>query len=414
MGEKRWSDRSSSAAPFGPPGRPLSLSGPLEEIDRWEWYAGAAGENGDLRTGLASFLATHGLAQPYPQTALSDGSRQPVDGRGVGLLLGAFACGVLAGWAGGAPSPVPDVPDAVAVAYRAGPNTDPDPTVPTDRSGEVTTGEWRTTWSDDEHALAVETVREAIARGELYQANVVGHRSARHRCRPADVARAAAGVPGAAYAGVLLGEGWAVGSASPEQLVRVEGRRVTTVPIKGTRVVAPGSDDELRASAKDRAEHIMIVDLERNDLSRIARTGSVVVERLYDVERWAGLWHAGSVVAAELLDGVSPLDVLAALAPGGSVTGAPKRAACALLADLEPVGRGPSMGAFGFLWPGGMDLGLSIRTVAVDQDRVHLWAGGGITWGSDAAQEVEEAHAKAGPVMRRLGRRSGSRLGPAR
>jgi para-aminobenzoate synthetase component 1 len=146
----------------------------------------------------------------------------------------------------------------------------------------------------------------------------------------------------------------------------------------------------------------MIVDLERNDLARLAVTGSVEVETLYDVSEWSGLWHASSTVAAELEAGVGFVDVLRAVAPGGSVTGAPKRAACALLAHLEPIGRGPAMGAFGIVRPGGMDLGLTIRTVAADADRVHLWAGGGITWGSDAADEVAEAHAKAGPVMAAL------------
>jgi para-aminobenzoate synthetase component 1 len=244
-------------------------------------------------------------------------------------------------------------------------------------------------------------VRDAIARGDVYQANVVGHRSARHRSAPADVALAVAGI-GASYAGVLTGEGWAVGCASPEQLVRVDGRRITTEPIKGTRRIAPGSLEELRASAKDRAEHVMIVDLERNDLARVAVTGSVEVESLYDVAEWAGLWQAGSTVAAELLPGVGVMDVLRAVLPGGSVTGAPKHAACTLLASLEPVGRGPAMGAFGVIRPGGLDLGLTIRTVGVDTDRVHLWAGGGITWGSDPQEEVAEADAKAGPVMRSL------------
>jgi para-aminobenzoate synthetase component 1 len=107
-------------------------------------------------------------------------------------------------------------------------------------------------------------------------------------------------------------------------------------------------------------------------------------------------------VAARTRDDVTTMDVLRALAPGGSVTGAPKRAACEVLGALEPVGRGPSMGALGLLWPGGLDLGLTIRTVGVDADAVHLWAGGGITWSSDPAAEVAEAHAKAGPVLRAL------------
>ena len=309
------------------------------------------------------------------------------------LLVGAVGCAAIGGVPAGAESPVPGVPELVAVAVEGGaaPAVGRRPVV----------GEWQDSWTPSEHASAVAAVRDAIARGDVYQANVVGHRSAPHRSAPRDLALAVAGI-GASYAGVLTGEGWAVGCASPEQLVRVDGRRVTTEPIKGTRRVAPGTREELRASAKDRAEHVMIVDLERNDLARVAVTGSVEVESLYDVSEWAGLWHAGSTVAAELLPGVGVLDVLRAVLPGGSVTGAPKWSACRVLADLEPVGRGPAMGAFGIIRPGGLDLGLTIRTVGVDEDRVHLWAGGGITWGSDPADEVAEADAKAAPVMRAL------------
>jgi para-aminobenzoate synthetase component 1 len=361
-----------------PPGHP---GGPLRELERLEWRSGDDPDGGAL---LLDFLSAHGLAGE-PGTQKGDIS--------VVLLLGAVGCAVLGGLPGGPASPVPAVPDLVAVAVRG------EATWPT--LGRPVVGEWRSSWADNEHAAAVEEVRAAIARGDVYQANVVGHRTAPHRSSPAEVAAAVAGI-GASYAGVLTGEGWAVGSASPEQLVRVDGRRITTEPIKGTRRVGPGTFDELRASEKDRAEHVMIVDLERNDLARLAVTGSVEVERLYDVSEWSGLWHASSTVAAELEAGVGFVDVLRAVAPGGSVTGAPKRAACALLAHLEPIGRGPAMGAFGIVRPGGMDLGLTIRTVAADADRVHLWAGGGITWGSDAADEVAEAHAKAGPVMAAL------------
>jgi para-aminobenzoate synthetase component I len=164
----------------------------------------------------------------------------------------------------------------------------------------------------------------------------------------------------------------------------------------------PGGAEELRASAKERAEHVMIVDLERNDLGRVAVTGSVEVEDLYALSEWSGLWHAGSRVAAELRDDVRTVELLAALVPGGSVTGAPKHAACALLAGLEPVGRGVSMGALGLVHAGGVDLGLTIRTVAADERAVHLWAGGGVVWDSRAEDEVAEAHAKAAPVVRAL------------
>ena len=366
-----------------PPGH---LAAPLRELDRLEWRSGDAPDAG---TALADFLSAHGLGgEPAGQR----GSTSVV------LLVGAVGCADIAGLPRGATSPVPDVPELVAVAV-AGVG---DPVVgrpPVGRPPVV--GQWHGSWTRAEHAAAVASVRAAIARGDVYQANVVGHRSAPHRSAPVDVALAVAGIE-APYAGALSGDGWASGCASPEQLVRVEGRRVTTQPIKGTRRITPGSLGELRASAKDRAEHVMIVDLERNDLARIAVTGTVEVESLYDVGEWAGLWQAGSTVAAELLPGVQVLDVLRAVLPGGSVTGAPKHAACALLASLEPVGRGPAMGAFGLVRPGGLDLGLTIRTVGVDSERVHLWAGGGITWGSDPHDEVAEADAKAGPIMQAL------------
>ena len=357
-----------------PPGRSAQWSGQLTELDRCE----------DLAQ-LPAFLEEHGLAgEPATQRG----------GVGVALLVGARGCAQLGRVPLGPVSPV-GVPDVAAVAYRPGGR-------PARAALGAAAQRWTCTWRDEQHAAAVETVRAAISRGELYQANVVGHRCARYTGDPLALARAVAALPGAAYGGVLTGAGWTVASASPEQLVRVVGDRITTVPVKGTRRVEPGSDQALLASEKDRAEHIMIVDLERNDLARVARTGSVEVESLYDLTDWSGLWHAGSTVAATLAPGVTVLQVLAALLPGGSVTGAPKHAACGLLAALEPVGRGPSMGALGFLWPGGLDLGLTIRTVALDDDRVHLWAGGGITWGSVAVDEVAEAHAKAAPVLRAL------------
>jgi para-aminobenzoate synthetase component 1 len=358
-------------------------AGSYNEADRVEWRIGDAADPVDL---LGGFLAEHGLGG-----SAGHGAGDSV----VALLLGAWGCARLAGLPAGLPTPVPAVPELVAVALRPGEQAARPPRPPV-------VGEWRTSWSDPQHAAAVELVREAIARGDLYQANLVGHRSAPHRSDPRDVAAAVAGLPGARYGGMLSGAGWALGCASPEQLVRVVDDRITTVPLKGTMRVAPGSREALRASAKDRAEHVMIVDLERNDLSRVARTGSIEVEQLYALYEWSGLWQAGSTVAGRLEPGVGVLDVLRALVPGGSVTGAPKRAACELLAGLEPVGRGPSMGAFGVITRSGLDLGLTIRTVAADGERVHLWAGGGITWGSDPADEVDEAHAKAGPVLRAL------------
>jgi para-aminobenzoate synthetase component 1 len=353
-------------------GRPPEWSGSLVEVERVETSDPAE---------LLGFLAAHDLTgEPSAQTG----------DVAVQLLVGARGCAAIGGVPAGALSPV-QVPECLGIAYRRGDAT-------RGARGGATVGEWTQSWTDAQHAGAVEQVRAAIARGDVYQANVVGHRSAPFTGDPRALAAALVALPGAAYGGSVSGEGWTVASASPEQLVRVVGGRITTVPIKGT------SRDPavLLTSDKDRAEHVMIVDLERNDLARVTVPGSVMVEELYDVAEWAGLWHASSVVAGTLAPGIGTSEVLRALLPGGSVTGAPKHAACALLAGLEPVGRGPAMGALGFAWPGGLDLGLTIRTIAACDGVVHLWAGGGITWGSDPADEVAEAHAKAAPVQRAL------------
>ncbi len=126
------------------------------------------------------------------------------------------------------------------------------------------------------------------------------------------------------------------------------------------------------------------------------------VDELYALRPWCDLWQAESTVRAALRPGVGLAELLRAVFPGGSVTGAPKLSALDLIAGLEPVGRGPSMGALGYVSRSGLDLGLTIRTVAATPDRLHLWAGGGITWGSDPAAEVAEAAAKAGPVRAAL------------
>ncbi|SNS62224.1 para-aminobenzoate synthetase component 1 [Asanoa hainanensis] len=324
-------------------------------------------------------------------------------------------------------TPAPAVPDVVAVVYEhavadgTGANTDrhrvPTPghlpsSAPITRKsfgsrppGETAwhLGEWTPSWTAAEHAAAVSAVRSAIGRGDVYQVNVVGHASAPYVGDPLPSLARLSGLPGARYGGLLTGAGWAVGCASPETLVAVSGGRVVIRPIKGTRPATALGRHELLSSAKERAEHIMIVDLERNDLARVARTGSVRVEELFALRRWVDLWQAESVVSATLADGIGLADLLRATCPGGSVTGAPKLAALGEIAALEPVGRGPSMGALGWIDASGdLDLGLTIRTAAADADRLHLWAGGGITWDSDPVAEVEEAAAKAAPIRRLL------------
>ncbi|MER3410325.1 MAG: aminodeoxychorismate component I [Thermoleophilia bacterium] len=261
-------------------------------------------------------------------------------------------------------------------------------------------GPWEPTWSRSEYARAIESVKEAIARGDVYQVNLVQHLSASFRGDPAGLAGALAPLR-PLQPRPLLGEGWAVVSASPELFLARRGRRVWTMPIKGTR---PRGQAGLAESEKDAAEHVMIVDLERNDLARVCQPGSVRWPELMAPRSLAGVEHLVSVVEGTLREGVTLSELLAAVFPGGSVTGAPKASAIDHIAALEPVGRGASMGALGVVYPSGdLDLALTIRTFAVCEGRVHLWVGGGVVWDSDPEEEIEESWVKARPLLAALG-----------
>jgi para-aminobenzoate synthetase component 1 len=268
-------------------------------------------------------------------------------------------------------------------------------------AGPFSIGAWRSSWDEDDYAAAVESVREAIARGDVYQVNLVQHLSAPFRGDPRGLARALAPLR-PLVPRPFAGEGWTVVSASPELFLARRGNRVYTMPIKGTRPA--GTVDDLRSCEKDAAEHVMIVDLERNDLSRICEPGTVRWPELMAEHRVAGVRHLVSTVEGRLRDGARLADVLAALFPGGSVTGCPKISAVDHIAALEPVGRGASMGALGVVRPNGdLQLALTIRTFAVADGRIHLWAGGGIVWDSDARDEVEESWVKARPLLAAIG-----------
>ena len=231
----------------------------------------------------------------------------------------------------------------------------------------------------------------------MYQVNLVQHLSAPYSGDAAALAAIFAPLR-PLHPKPFSGADWAVVSASPELFLSRRGRRVWTKPIKGTRPI--GEAAALRGSEKDAAEHVMIVDLERNDLSRVCEAGSVHWPELMTARELAGVEHMVSTVEGTLRAGVGLADILEATFPGGSVTGAPKIAAVDLIAGLEPVGRGASMGALGQVRGNGdVDLALTIRTFAVAQGRVHLWVGGGIVWDSDPAAEVEESWTKAAPLL---------------
>lgn len=370
-----------------PPGAPHDCPVAHRVVARFQWRVGEPGDPARL---VEEFLTAHRV----PVAELARPGGWPPGICGAALYFSAAAGAVTAGGPPGRPNPAPVLPDVAVVLYAHTPA--PAAAVEPDAPWQVR--EWVASWTPQEHAAAVSAVRQAIAAGDVYQVNLVGHAAAGYTGDPLPALRRLAALPGARYGGVLTGEGWAIGCASPETLVHVGGARVLTRPIKGTRPATAAGRVELLASVKERAEHIMIVDLERNDLARVARTGSVRVDELYAVRRWCDLWQAESTVSARLDDGVGLAALLRAVCPGGSVTGAPKLAALGHVAGLEPVGRGAAMGALGWLGPAGLDLGLTIRTVAADGERLHLWAGGGITWGSEPWAEVAEAAAKAAPL----------------
>ena len=199
-------------------------------------------------------------------------------------------------------------------------------------------------------------------------------------------------------------------SASPERFLAVRGERIETRPIKGTR--PRGQDaaedarlaEELAASTKDRAENVMIVDLARNDLGRLARYGSVAVERLYELEPHPGVHHLVSTVSARLRPGATAGEIVRATFPPGSVTGAPKVRALEIIDELEPVRRGPYCGAIGWIDPrGDLELSVAIRTFVAAEQRLHLHVGGAVTADSDPAEEWRETMHKGARLLAAAG-----------
>ncbi len=267
----------------------------------------------------------------------------------------------------------------------------------------------------DQYRRAVRRTIDYIEAGDIYQANITQRFQADlppgfdrlalyndlRRRNPATFA-----------AFIDFGE-TALLSSSPERFLKVEGGMIETRPIKGTRPRGPNPaldaalGRELLASEKDRAENLMIVDLLRNDLGRVAKLGSVQVPVLIGLESYATVHHLVSVVTAALDDGKSAVDLLQAAFPGGSVTGAPKIRAMEIIAELEPTERGPYCGAIGYLSAGGaLDTNIVIRTLLIDRDRISFQVGGGIVADSDPQAEWQESLTKAKALIETLAGRA--------
>jgi para-aminobenzoate synthetase component 1 len=270
-------------------------------------------------------------------------------------------------------------------------------------------GAWSSATSRGQYVDAVEQVREHIAAGDVYQANVCRVLSARlpdpARADPAGLARLLAAGNPAPFAGFVdlpvgchpgvPARGVRVVTASPELFLRRTGDVVESGPIKGTgRTVADLTD-------KDAAENVMIVDLVRNDLGAVCRAGSVTVPHLLAVQEHPGLVHLVSTVRGLLREGAGWAQLLDATFPPGSVTGAPKSSALRIIDDLERAPRGPYCGAIGWVDADRRtaELAVAIRTFWLDGDMLRFGTGAGITWGSDAVREWEETELKAGHLL---------------
>ena len=262
--------------------------------------------------------------------------------------------------------------------------------------------EWSWNLSKQEFFTAVERVRDYIASGDVYQVNL----SRRARCSfegdPIRLYCALRRGNPAPYCAYMDLNDWQIISTSPEQFLRKRGRNLETRPIKGT--CPRGANKEadyrqeavLRSSEKDRAELLMIVDLERNDLGRVAEFGSVRVEGLYKLEHYARVIHQTARVHAKLTAGKDIYDTLAALFPGGSITGAPKIRAMEIIEELEPNRRGVYCGSIGYIgFDGDADFNIAIRSLHLKDGYLDYQAGGGIVWDSIPEAEYQETLDKA-------------------
>ncbi len=310
------------------------------------------------------------------------------------------------------------------VSYQAAPGFDPRLRVPADigpalpliwfgvydssetadpGTGTASLGDWEPGLTALEHSGLVESIRRSIVRGDTYQVNLTFPMRA-----------TLVGSPGALFAAMLRAQPQSFGamidlgdtqvvSVSPELFLRVEGRHVATMPMKGTapRGRSTFEDREMRESLvrseKERAGNLMIVDMLRNDLGRVARVGTVGVPQLFQPERHPTVWQLTSTIEAELEEGVGLADLFSAVFPCGSVTGAPKVSTMGIIADLEPGQRGVYCGAIGYIAPGAVsaEFAVAIRTGVVEEGRFTYHVGGGITYDSLAGSEYEECLWKA-------------------
>ena len=266
----------------------------------------------------------------------------------------------------------------------------PDPAIPV-------RGEWKWNLTHEVFLASVDRVRAYIASGDVYQVNLSRRACCDYEGDALQLYSALrAGNPAPYSAYLNLGE-LQIFSTSPEQLLQKRGSRLVTRPVKGTRPRGRNSQEDLRNaealrnSAKDQAELLMIVDLERNDLGRVSRYGSIEVEQLYHLEHYARVIHQTAQVKGVLARGKDVFDCMEALFPGGSVTGAPKIRAMQIIEELEPTQRGVYCGSIGYIgFDGNAELNVAIRTLHLKNGQLDYQVGAGIVWDSEPEAEYRE------------------------
>lgn len=271
-------------------------------------------------------------------------------------------------------------------------------------------GDMRSTFTRPAYLQAVRRAIDYIAAGDVFQVNLSQRFSMPQAVSARQIYHRLLSQSPAAYGALLDFGSFALVSNSPELFLRIEhdpvtkDRRVVTRPIKGTRPRQPGMDIELLKSAKDQAELNMIVDLERNDLGRVCRVGSVKVTKARTIEVHPTVFHGVATVEGTVRDDCGLPETINALFPGGSITGAPKIRAMEIIEELEPVRRGPYCGAIGYLAAdGSAQFNIAIRTMIVKDGQIHVPVGGGIVADSDPSGEYEETLVKATAMFAALG-----------
>ncbi|KZN50349.1 aminodeoxychorismate synthase component I [Pseudoalteromonas luteoviolacea] len=266
---------------------------------------------------------------------------------------------------------------------------------------------WQSNMTEQEYQTKFQRIQDYLLSGDCYQINLAQRFSADYHGSPWAAYKKLRQQNRAPFSAFFnLGEGAAIVSVSPERFISVRQKQVETKPIKGTLPRLSDSHldlaqaNKLQNSSKDRAENVMIVDLLRNDLGKVAEPGSVYVPKLFEIESFPAVHHLVSTVTSKLAKGKSAVDQLEAAFPGGSITGAPKIRAMEIIEELEPHRRSAYCGSMGYLSAcGDMDTSITIRTLVCENNKIHCWAGGGIVADSQVDAEYQETYHKVNKIL---------------